>query len=222
MMITSITRYGDKGNRYRVDVDGEYWYILADTLIMDFRLRKGREVTEEFLAEVRQAADYRKGRERAFYLLESREHSKAELAQKLSRHIDWEMAEKIADEMEQLGLIHEDAYAKRLVEYLSTTRKQGPRRIRQELYKKGLPRDVIEEALSELETDEDALIELVRKKYARYLVPDDEEEEPSGFRRGYSKGKNKALQGLMRLGHSFGESLAAIEAVEAELAEEEE
>ena len=77
MMITSITRYGDKGNRYRVDVDGEYWYILADTLIMDFHLRKGKEVTEEFLTEVRAAADYRKGRERAFYLLESREHSKA-------------------------------------------------------------------------------------------------------------------------------------------------
>lgn len=220
MMITSITRYGDKGNRYRVDVDGEYWYILADTLIMDFHLRKGKEVTEEFLAEVRQAADYRKGRERAFYLLESREHSKAELAQKLSRHIDWEAAEKIADEMEQLGLIHEDAYAKRLVEYLSTTRKQGPRRIRQELYRKGLPRDIIDEALSDFETDEDALVELVRKKYARYLTPDEEEEELSGFRRGYSKGKNKALQGLMRLGHSFGESLAAIEAVEAELSNE--
>lgn len=220
MMITSITRYGDKGNRYRVDVDGEYWYILADTLIMDFHLRKGKEVTEEFLAEVRQAADYRKGRERAFYLLESREHSKAELAQKLSRHIDWETAEKIADEMEQLGLIHEDAYAKRLVEYLSTTRKQGPRRIRQELYRKGLPRDIIDETLSDFETDEDALVELVRKKYARYLTPDEEEEEPSGFRRGYSKGKNKALQGLMRLGHSFGESLAAIEAVEAELSNE--
>lgn len=222
MMITSITRYGDKGNRYRVDVDGEYWYILADTLIMDFRLRKGMEVTEELLTEVRAAADYRKGRERAFYLLESREHSKAELTQKLARHIDWETAEKIAGEMEALGLIHEDAYAKRLVEYLSTVRQQGPRRIRQELYKRGLPRDVVEEALSGLETDEDALIELVRKKYARYLMPDDEEEEePSGFRRGYSKGKNKALQGLMRLGYSFGDSLAAIEAVEAELAEEE-
>ena len=222
MMITSITRYGDKGNRYRVDVDGEYWYILAETLIMDFRLRKGMEVTEEFLAEVRAAADYRKGRERAFYLLESREHSKAELTSKLARHIDWETAEKIADEMEELGLIHEDAYAKKLAEYLSTVRKQGPRRIRQELMKKGFPRDVIDEALSGLETDEDALVELVRKKYARYLTPDEDEEEPSGFRRGYSKGKNKALQGLMRLGHSFGESLAAIEAVEAELAEEEE
>ena len=38
--------------------------------------------------------------------------------------------------------------------------------------------------------------------------------------RGYSKGKNKAIQGLMRLGYSFGESLAAVERIEAELADE--
>jgi regulatory protein len=221
MKITSITRYGDKGNRYRVDVDGAYWYILADTIIMDFHLRKGKEVDEALLDEIRQAAEYRKGRERAFYLLERREHAKGELVQKLAQKIDWEMAEKIADEMEELGLIHEDRYARRLVEYLSTVKKHGPRRIRQELMQKGFARDVIEEAMDGIETDEDALVELVRKKYARFLGPEQEDEPPSGFRRGYSKGKNKALQGLMRLGHSFGESLAAIETVEAELREEE-
>ena len=220
MIITAITRYGDKGNRYRVDVDGEYWYILADTLIMDFHLRKGKEVTEELLTEIKEAAEYRKGRERAFYLLESRDHSKSELAAKLARHCDWEMARRIADEMESLGLIKEDVYAKRLAEYLSTSRKQGPRRIRQEMMKRGIPRDLIEEALADLETDEDALIELVRRKYGRYLMPTEEEEEPSAFSRGFSKGKNKALQALLRLGHSYGESLAAIEAVEEELAEE--
>ena len=218
MIITSITRYGDKGNRYRIDVDGEYWYILADTLVMDFRLRKGMSVTEELLGEIRAAADYRKGRERAFYLLESREHTKSELAAKLARNIDWETARKIADEMESLGLIHETDYARRLAEYLSSVRHHGSRRIYQELMKKGFSGSDIQQALDAIETDEDELTALTRKKYARFLQPS--EEEPSGFHRGYSKGKNKAIQGLMRLGYSFGESLAAVERVEAELAEE--
>lgn len=218
MIITSITRYGDKGNRYRIDVDGEYWYILADTLVMDFRLRKGMAVTEELLGEIRAAADYRKGRERAFYLLESREHTKSELAAKLARNIDWETARKIADEMESLGLIHETDYARRLAEYLSSVRHHGSRRIYQELMKKGFSGSDIQQALDAIETDEDELTALTRKKYARFLQPS--EEEPSGFHRGYSKGKNKAIQGLMRLGYSFGESLAAVERVEAELAEE--
>ena len=219
MIITSITRYGDKGNRYKIDVDGDYWYILADTLIMDFHLRKGMQVDEVFLEKIREAADYRKGRERAFYLLEGREHTKSELADKLSRHIDRETADKIAAEMESLGLIHEEAYAKRLAAYLSETRHHGSRRIYQELMKKGFSREDIQSALENIQTDEDALIELVRKKYGRYLAPSDE--ETSSWNRGYSKGKNKAIQGLMRLGHSFGESLAAVEAVEAELAEDE-
>ena len=219
MIITSITRYGDKGNRYRIDVDGEYWYILADTLVMDFRLRKGMSVTEELLGEIRAAADYRKGRERAFYLLESREHTKSELAAKLARNIDWETARKIADEMESLGLIHETDYARRLAQYLSSVKHHGSRRIYQELMKKGFSGSDIQSALDDIETDEDELTALVRKKYARYLQLADEE-APSGFHRGYSKGKNKAIQGLMRLGYSFGESLAAVERVEAELAEE--
>ena len=219
MIITSITRYGDKGNRYRIDVDGEYWYILADTLVMDFRLRKGMSVTEELLGEIRAAADYRKGRERAFYLLESREHTKSELAAKLARNIDWETARKIADEMESLGLIHETDYARRLAQYLSSVKHHGSRRIYQELMKKGFSGSDIQSALDDIETDEDELTALVRKKYACYLQLADEE-EPSGFHRGYSKGKNKAIQGLMRLGYSFGESLAAVERVEAELAEE--
>ena len=219
MIITSITRYGDKGNRYRIDVDGEYWYILADTLVMDFRLRKGMAVTEELLGEIRAAADYRKGRERAFYLLESREHTKSELAAKLARNIDWETARKIADEMESLGLIHETDYARRLAQYLSSVKHHGSRRIYQELMKKGFSGSDIQSALDDIETDEDELTALVRKKYARYLQLADEE-EPSGFHRGYSKGKNKAIQGLMRLGYSFGESLAAVEREEAELAEE--
>ena len=121
--------------------------------------------------------------------------------------------------MESLGLIHETDYARRLAQYLSSVKHHGSRRIYQELMKKGFSGSDIQSALDDIETDEDELTALVRKKYARYLQLADGE-EPSGFHRGYSKGKNKAIQGLMRLGYSFGESLAAVERVEAELAEE--
>ena len=45
MIITGISRYGEKASqkrpRYKIEVDGEYWYILSDVLIADFHLRKG-------------------------------------------------------------------------------------------------------------------------------------------------------------------------------------
>ena len=171
MIITGISRYGEKASqkrpRYKIEVDGEYWYILSDVLIADFHLRKGMEVDEAFLQKVREAADYRKGRERAFYLLEEREHTRDELTRKLARSVGFETAGKIAGEMESLGLIREDAYAARYAQYLSETRRYGRRRIVQEMMKKGFSRDTIDGALTGIETDEDALEALAFKKYGR-------------------------------------------------------
>ena len=107
MKITALTKM--KGTRWRVDVDDEYWYILDAELILQYGLKTGLEVEEDFLQEVKDAAERRKARERAFYLLESREHSKKELVDKLSRSVSYEIAEETAQHMEELGLIHEDA-----------------------------------------------------------------------------------------------------------------
>lgn len=228
MIITGISRYGEKASqkrpRYKIEVDGEYWYILSDVLIADFHLRKGMEVDEAFLQKVREAADYRKGRERAFYLLEEREHTRDELTRKLARSVGFETAGKIAGEMESLGLIREDAYAARYAQYLSEIRRYGRRRIVQEMMKKGFSRDTIDGALTGIETDEDALEALAFKKYGRALRAEleaGEEAEPSGFNRGgFTKAENRAIQGLMRLGHGFSEARAAVEAVEEAIREE--
>ena len=228
MTITGISRYGEpsahKRPRYKIEVDGAYWYILAEDLVARFRLRKGMEVDEAFLQKLRDAADYRKARERAFYLLEEREHTKDELARKLARHAGWETARKVVDEMEALGLIREEAYAGRYARYLSESRRFGRRRIVQEMIKKGFAREDIDGALEEIESDEDALTALAVKKYGRALrveLEAGEEAEMSGFNRGgFTKAENRAIQGLMRLGHGFSEARAAVLAAEEAIREE--
>lgn len=206
MKITALTK--KKGSRWQVDVDDEYWYILDAELILQYGLKTGLEVEEEFLQEVKEAAERRKARERAFYLLESREHSKKELIDKLCRSVSYDIAKETAQRMEDLGLIHEDAYARRLAEYLINTKRRGPRRVRLEMRQRGIPEDLIDAALEAVEPEEDLLTDLVRRKYARYLGDD--------------KGRNKVLQALMRLGHGYYDALAAVEAVEDEMAQEEE
>lgn len=206
MKITALTKKNKA--RWQVDVDGEYWYILDAELILQYSLKTGLEVEEDFLGEVKEAAERRKARERAFYLLESREHSKKELTDKLCRSVSYAIAKETADRMEELGLIHEDAYARRLAEYLINTKKRGPRRVRMEMRQKGIPEDLIDAALEAVEPEEDLLVELVRRKYARYLGDD--------------KGRNKTLQALMRLGHSYYDALDAIQTIEDELEDEDE
>ena len=83
MKITEIEKKSK--TRYTVYVDGEYFYILDAEILTEHHVRAGMEVTEAFLEQLKAAAQLRRARERAFYLLSYRDHSEKELYQKLGR-----------------------------------------------------------------------------------------------------------------------------------------
>ena len=204
MVITDISK--KKGTRYQIEVDGEYWTILDVEIIADFHLKKGMEITEELQMEVQRAADYRRGKERALYLLEYRDHCRQELVDKLSQNIDREMADEIADKMEELGLLDDRKYAEKLARHLILVKKRGERRALQEMVMKGIDRTVASEAIALVEPDENLLQELIQRKYLRYL--------------GDEKGRNKVIAALMRLGHDYGDVVQAVNEAEASLQDE--
>ena len=103
MVITDI--FKKQGTRYQIELDGAYWTIIDVEIIADFHLKKGMEVTEEMQEKVQRAADYRRGKERALYLLGYRDHCRKDLVDKLSKNIDRDLAEEIADKMEELGFL---------------------------------------------------------------------------------------------------------------------
>ena len=209
MKITAITR--KKGTRWQVDADGEYWTILDAEIIVEQHLKTGMELTEERMAEILLAADRRRARERALYLLDYRDHSRAELMEKLCRNVDREIAQETVDRLEELGLIDDEAYARKLARKLILTKKYGVRRALYELRLKGIDPGIAAEAVDEVEPEEDLLEDLVRRKYARYLAGDSE-----------GKGREKVIRALMRLGHGYYDAAAAADAVAAELQDTEE
>ena len=204
MVITDV--FKKQGTRYQVEVDGEYWTILDVEIIVDFHLKKGMEITEELQVEVQRAADYRRGKERALYLLGYRDHCRKDLVDKLSKNIDRELAEEIADKMEELGFLNDQKYAEKLARHLILVKKRGERRALQEMALKGIDRDVALEAITLVEPDENLLQELIAQKYLRYL--------------GDEKGRNKVIAALMRLGHDYGDVIRAVDEAEASLKEE--
>ena len=54
-------------------------------------------------------------------------------------------------------------YARTVVRHYAT-KGYGPRKIRDELYRRGVPREYWEEAMEERETDEDQVVKLARQK----------------------------------------------------------
>ena len=200
MKITGITK--KQGTRYTVDVDGDYWYILDLEIIASANLKEGMEVTESFLEELLRRAKFRKARERALYLLTVRDHSRKELVDKLIQSVeDPDIAEQIADKMEEYGYLDDEKYARKLARDCMLRKKQGERRARFELQKKGISRETVDLVMEELEQSEEydpsaQLKELIGRKYARYLT------DPRGIQ--------KVTNALARLGHSYSDIRAAL------------
>lgn len=145
MKITNIIRV--KGTRYRVEVDGEYWNILDAEVLQDFGLRPGLEVSESLLEEALVQAERRRARERAFYLLSSRDYSAGELLEKLSKTVREETALQTVVRMKELGFVNDEAYAEKLARFLLGVKRYGTYRAQAEMRQKHLSDETIEEAL---------------------------------------------------------------------------
>ena len=209
MKITDISL--KKGTRYQIDVDDNYWYILDVELIVEHRLKVGMEVDEAFLEGVKLAADRRKAKERALYLLGYRDHCREELIRKLCRSVDRAVAEETADRMQELGYLNEEVYAAKLARYLMQDKKQGRMRALQEMRRRGVDVSAAEAAVDAIETDVDVLADLIERKYARHLT--DPEDRAAG---------QKLYAALRRLGHTHDDVMAAIDRVWERISQREE
>ena len=188
MKITAIEK--NKGSRYTIYIDDEYWYILDYELIVLNGLRVGFECDEEFLEDLREQAQKRKARERAFYLLEYRDHTRKELVDKLLKSVSSEIAEQTADRMEELGYLDDRKYAKQYAVVLLEQKKLSKRAALYKMQQKGIDKALAEEIFAYMDIDpRDQIRDLIEQKYERYLVD--------------RKGLQKTVNALMRLGYNY-------------------
>lgn len=139
---------------------------LGENEVIDFALYAGRELTVDE-AEAIQTAARRSGlKEKTIELLSRKPLSRHEMELKLR---SWDAGEEeaaaICDRMEELGLLNDAEYAGRLVRHYSA-KGYGRRKLRDELYYRGVPREFWEDALSTVEQNTAALDEFIAKKLA--------------------------------------------------------
>lgn len=155
-------------------VQGRWLAVLEDGSILrvgegeviDFALYAGKELTQEE-AETLTAAARRTGlKEKALDLLTRKPLSRKELERKLG---EWEAGEEemasICSRMEELGFLNDAAYAAQVVRHYSA-KGWGEHKLRDELYRRGVSRDLWDEALAQAPDPADAVDAFVRKKLA--------------------------------------------------------
>ena len=160
-------------------VEGRWLAVLEDGSILrlgegevvDFALYAGKELTDRE-AEALQAAALRGDwKEKALSLLARKPQSRAELGRKLEQ---WgageEEREAICGRLEELGYLNDGQYAALVVRHYAA-RGYGEKKLRDELYRRGVPRALWEDALDQLEGPEGAIDAFLAKKLSG--APDD-------------------------------------------------
>lgn len=153
-------------------VEGRWLVVLEDGSILrvgegevvDFALYAGKELSDEEADRLQNAARRGELKSKAIELLMRKPQSRKELGRKLE---EWGgsrgEAEAICDRLKELGYLNEAEYAGRIARHYAA-KGFGERKIRDELYRRGVPRELWEEALAQVEDNSETIDAFLEKK----------------------------------------------------------
>ena len=187
MKIAKLEPSKHKAGRWLVWFEDGSLLRVGESEVVSLSLYTGKELTEDEAEALAEAAGQSKLNARAVELLSARPMSRKELVDKLSaparrrrkpgedvtepdpetlareRESLRRGAEKAADRLEELGLLNDGEYARTVVRHYSA-KGYGVRKLRDELYRRGVPRELWEDALAELEPDTSGIDRLLARK----------------------------------------------------------
>lgn len=160
-----------KKDRVLVYLTGGDLLRITPEELLRFGLRPGQELTEDVLEELRRAAARSQTRQRAAELAAGRMLSRKELSDRLvKKGADPQEAQETAQWLADLGAVDDATYAGVIARHYAAMG-YGPGRVRQELQRRGVPRDLWEDALAQLPDPEEAIDKFLAAKL-RGKTPD--------------------------------------------------
>lgn len=187
MIVTGIEKNGTMAELF---VEGESAGRFFYDLLLACGICRGKEISPDELTALRRKNDTKAARDRALRVLAYRDHTKSELMEKMRGKADPEIVQAVVEQIEQLGLIDEAAYASKLSKELAEKKYYSDDRIFRELRAKGIDEQTALHALEGL-LPEEARIELFLEKRLRRKKTDERERSrirAALFRYGYTAG----------------------------------
>lgn len=164
MVVTALQR---KGSNVKVYFDDSEPVIIDYRTVLDNGLRKNDFIDDQFLDKLVTESTMLKIKDSAFRLLARRHHSTSELRNKLSKKkYAKEIIDKVLSEFTDKNILDDEKFAVAFLEEKSVKKKIGINKLKAELFKKGIPRDIIERVLLTVDPELSYIqaLELARKK----------------------------------------------------------
>ena len=206
MVIKRVAPYRNDVGRVLVSFEDGSWITVDAVEAERLRLKAGMELDGDVLPELTDQSRRSAARQKAVRILGRRSMSRFELCAKLKeKGVAPQDADLAADWLEQLGALDDARYAEELVKHYRL-KGFGDIRVREELRRRGLSHDLIDDALCTPADLSGEILDFIRKR---------------------SRGKDldpvlvrKITQALYRRGHSFEDIRAGFRTLAIELEEE--
>ncbi len=164
MRIERIEKSKHKQERVLVYLEGGDLLKITGNELLQFGLCKGMDLSDALVLQLKELAAHSERKLQAARMASSRMLSKKELRQRLERKgAEPDEAANLADRMEELGAVNDGVYAGVIVRHYAAMG-YGCGRVRQELYRRGIPKELWDDALSELPDASDAIEKFIRSK----------------------------------------------------------
>lgn len=193
-MIISHTH--GRGKKIHIFIDNEYQITTNEDFWAENFIKDETEIDEDEWQTLVDKINYSKAINKCYDLLSRRDHSVKELKTKILRTVDENNAQRAIDRMIELGYLDDEKYAEKLLEYLIENKKMSKAHIKQEMFKRGVPNDIISSLLEYAEIDNvSSICDLIQTKYRNKLNAEN--------------GKEKVVASLMRKGFSYSDIKSA-------------
>jgi regulatory protein len=156
LVITEVQTQRRRAERRSIFINGEFSFGISEENYVRYALFKGREVTREFIDEVRSAEEHYQARQSALRFLERRMRSVQEIEKKLrEKEFSTETIAATLEFLRHYGMIDDDAFARAFVNDQLVRRPIGRRRLEQELRRKGIDKEAAGSTVADI-VDDDA------------------------------------------------------------------
>ena len=189
MRINSLKTSPDRAGRYWVTFEDDSKIGLYRQTVEDFGLYTGLDLREDEYKKLQQEAGRMSAKMRAVRIVSASSVSKRDLEQRLvQKGEDPHQAREAVAWMEDLHLVDDRNTAEQVV-HSCISKGYGISRARQALYEKRIPKEYWEEALQDYPDQSDKIEAFLLSR----LDSDSDEKQ-----------KKKAIDSLLRRGHSYG------------------
>ena len=206
MRIEKIEKSKRKQGRILVHLEGGDLLRITEDELLRFDLYTGLDIGPDTVVELQKCAAQSETRVRAVNMISARPLSRKELQRRLRDKgaADGD-AEAAADWLEEIGALDDLSYARTIVRHYSANG-YGEAKLRDELYRRGVPRDLWDEALETAPDPQESIAQVIAAKM-KGAVPDEKE-------------RKRLSDLLLRRGFAWRDVRAALSALGAETEED--